>query len=271
MMRVDLGRSGQREIAAKAYLSRKDIAELVLPEHVDKIGNWAFAHMKNMKRLIVPKRQILLGKEVFKGCDSLEQVMIQDYGKAECEVLPDAGYLLAAALVKLDGQRLFLPEQAGSREWMQDFDKLLQDFIHDEDESGFRPMWFGGEEDYDDNDTNVERYREERRQDKVKLLILRLCYDAELTEENKKEFSGFLRELLLLPVFPAALWNTAVQCCQTNSKGIRILTESGCITLENETMVLHAMEEFLPEGRAVLLKWCAEHLGKEDFFGKMEL
>ncbi len=77
-MRLDLSGCEEREIAAKAYLSRKDIEELILSDRTERIGNWAFAHMKKLERLIVPCRELILGKEILKGCDALVHIGVRN-------------------------------------------------------------------------------------------------------------------------------------------------------------------------------------------------
>ena len=45
-------------IGAKAFLSCKTIEKLWLPDTVRKIGDWAFAHMKNLKEITLPAETI---------------------------------------------------------------------------------------------------------------------------------------------------------------------------------------------------------------------
>ena len=271
-MRIDLSKSTLSEIGPKEYLSRKDVEELILPIQVERIGNWAFAHMKNLKRIVFPRKQLMLGKEILKGCDRLKQVCI------ESEAADDASYLLAAAVVDMGEQGFLVPEQVGSAEWTEHFDHTLQDFIYSQDETGFQPMWFGGEEDYDDNDTNVELYRRKRQKEKVKLVILRLCHNTFLTPKTRNVYYEFLQSLLVKNVqgdkadeFANELWQMIGADYGQDGEVITCLLDAGCITIQNREIVMEALQEIAPEGKALLLSYFAGRNQGQNFYEELEL
>lgn len=280
-MREDLKASGLSTIAAKAYLSRKDIEELFLPDAIEEIGNWAFAHMKNLKKLVVPCREIKLGKEVFKGCDSLEQIIVglpEALSDVDMVYEPDlihkqsedASYLLATALRYLGAQELFVPQLVGKQEWLEQLDAGFIKFLNDIDETGFNPMWFGGEEDYDDNDTNVEIYRRMRQKEKLFVAMCRLIHDTCLSEEKCEQYHGFLRNILLDGA-SEELWEYLADKYADDSCFISVLTAAGCIHMQNREYVLQKFSGIGPEGKALLVAWFAKQSEKEDFFAEMEL
>ncbi len=281
-MREDLRTSGLTEVAAKAYLSRKDIEELFLPDTVEQIGNWAFAHMKNLKKLVVPRRAIQLGKEVFKGCDKLDRVVIEPYrmndaedydaenGSSEAKRAEDVAYLLAAALRYLGTQELFVPKQVGSDEWLAQFDEKLLEFLDGGDEVGFNPMWFGGEEDYNDNDTNVEIYRKKRQQEKLSVVMLRLFHDTGLSEEARGLCQEFLRNTLLEGDV-SEFWHFLAETYGVQSRLIGVLTDAGCICLQNQKFVLRVFSDIGPEGKASLVAWYAKQTVQDGFFAGLDL
>ena len=43
-----------REIAKKAFLSKKYLRKVSLPETVEEIGDWAFAYCDNLEQVILP-------------------------------------------------------------------------------------------------------------------------------------------------------------------------------------------------------------------------
>lgn len=254
-MRLDLWESGRQEIAAKEFLSRKDIEELILPADITSIGNWAFAHMKNLEYITFPRKEIHLGKDIFLGCDGLKQVRLKG---EENDFLSDAGCMLAGLLPREGTLSLLMPKEIGSGEWFFRADEFLTEFLEEEDESGFQPMWFGGEEDYDDNETNVALYREKRRTEKLALAITRLLHDAGLTAEHRKQLYLFLQNTLAGT--EEAPWQFLAARYGQQSQVFRIVAQAGCVAEKNEQMVLRVMENGSPEGRAFLLQWCAEHL-----------
>lgn len=275
-MLEDLRASGLTEIAPKAYLSRKDIEELVLPDTIEEIGNWAFAHMKKLRRLVVPCREIRLGKEVFKGCEALEQVCIESW-QAECGVercrkkeAADAAYLLAAALRYFCAQELFVPQSFATQAWFAQVDTEFFYFLSGCDENGFNPMWFGGEEDYNDNDTNVEIYRRLRQKEKLSVIMCRLLHDAQMTGECRERYHSFLRSLLL-DGEAEVLWQFLAGQYAENSGLISVLTESGCVSAQNREAVLQRLSGIGAEGKALLLTWYTGQTGNGDFFGEIEL
>ncbi len=275
-MLEDLRTSGLTEIAPKAYLSRKDIEELVLPDTIEEIGNWAFAHMKKLRKLVVPCREIRLGKEVFKGCDALEQVCIE-CRQTECVVnrrqekeVADATYLLAAVLRYIGAQDLVVPQLFATQDWFARVDTEFSAFLSGCDENGFNPMWFGGEEDYDDNDTNVEIYRRLRQKEKLSVAMCRLLHDAYLTEEFRERYYSFLRSLLL-DGEAEVLWQFLAEQYAENSGLVSVLTEAGCVSMCNREVVLQRLSGIGAEGKAILLSWYAGQCGSGDFFDGMEL
>lgn len=275
-MLEDLRASGLTEIAPKAYLSRKDIEELVLPDTIEEIGNWAFAHMKKLRRLVVPCREIRLGKEVFKGCEALEQVCIESR-QPGCGVerhrekeAADAAYLLAAALRYFGAQELFVPQLFATQDWFAQVDTEFLNFLSGCDENGFNPMWFGGEEDYNDNDTNVEIYRRLRQKEKLSVVMCRLLHDAQMTVECRERYHSFLRSLLL-DGEAEVLWQFLAGQYAENSGLISVLTESGCVSAQNREAVLQRLSGIGAEGKALLLTWYTGQTGNGDFFGEIEL
>ena len=45
-------------IGTKAFLSCRSIEQLVLPKTVDSIEDWAFAHMRNLREIVFPAKDI---------------------------------------------------------------------------------------------------------------------------------------------------------------------------------------------------------------------
>ncbi len=243
-MRLDLSGCEEKEIAAKAYLSRKDIEELILPERTERIGNWAFAHMKKLERLIVPCRELILGKEILKGCDELVHIGVRERGTQR----DDAGCLLAAVVRLLGAQELLIPPELGSREWMARFDGTVCAFLERTDDSDFQPMWFGGEEDYDDNDTNIEQFRKKRRAEKLELTVLRLIHAQDLEDRIKMIYQEALRHLLT----EQEDWQELVRRFGKESALIPVLENAGC--LENREAAMKLLQDICPEGKAMLLQ-----------------
>jgi len=182
----------------------------------------------------------------------------------------DAAYLLAAALRYFCAQELFVPQLFATKAWFAQVDTEFFSFLSGCDENGFNPMWFGGEEDYNDNDTNVEIYRRLRQKEKLSVVMCRLLHDAQMTGECRERYHSFLRSLLL-DGEAEVLWQFLAGQYAENSGLISVLTESGCVSAQNREAVLQRLSGIGAEGKALLLTWYTGQTGNGDFFGEMEL
>lgn len=181
------------EIKNKAFLSQKSVYKLSVGESVNKIGDWAFAHMENLELLILPPHELTWGKQVFLGCRKLEQIQIRGDESGN----PATPWLLASAVRILKDDSLLCPELAGSsvhhEEWMKKYDEKLVHFIEAPDEEGFDPVfigWFNVE----DVDDQLPRHLKKRREEKAELILQRLLYPDCLEEKSKNVLVGYLKE-----------------------------------------------------------------------------
>lgn len=196
------------EIAAKAYLSRKDIKEFTVPDSVDEIGDWAFAFMKNLEVLYVPAKPLTIGKEILKGCDHLQDIFCYEASNhvISGQEEPDdklLGYestpesrLFASAVKYLDIYTLFSPEEMGTKDWFFSLDEQLINWLEQDDLTGFTPQWFGGEEDYLEDATNNKAFYENRqRKKKAMFLFQRLDCQRYLSEQSRIQYMKSLQKL----------------------------------------------------------------------------
>lgn len=259
-----------QEISAKAYLGRQDIRELLVPVQVTKIGNWAFSHMKNLKAIWIPAHRIEFGRDVFDECRQLEEVRL--FGEDMSVVNSNATHLLADALVYMKGESLCTPD-SGTAEWMERYDALLIKYLHAEEDADFDFMWFGGEEDYDDTDTNVAKYKKEKRMIKAELIYNRLLESDYLTEDIREILYGCLRQMI--PESGAGvskgtidICNESIELiCQKHShdiRYIRIFTDAGCMTEKNMDYILGHAKSLGTELKAWLLGYRENKIAKRD-------
>ena len=61
-------------IGKKAFLSRKNIRELVLPATIESIGDWAFAYCGKLERVVLSGSVMEIGRLVFTNCGMLQRV-----------------------------------------------------------------------------------------------------------------------------------------------------------------------------------------------------
>ena len=62
-------------ITRKAFLNKKDLYSVALPESIEEIGDWAFANCVGLMEISLPKREVRFGRAVFKNCGNLKRIV----------------------------------------------------------------------------------------------------------------------------------------------------------------------------------------------------
>lgn len=65
-----------RLIPRNTYWGREDITSFTVPEGVETIGGWAFAHCRNMKTIVFPESLKTIDDYAFYGCVALDTIVI---------------------------------------------------------------------------------------------------------------------------------------------------------------------------------------------------
>lgn len=262
--------NGSTEISAKAYLGRQDIRELRVPAQVHQIGSWAFSHMKNLKTIWLPNRFIAFGRDVFDACKELEEIRL--YGEDQSVKNENATRLLADAMVYLRAEDLCIPA-CGTMEWMRRYDGRLLAYLHGDEDADFDYMWFGGEEDYDDTDTNVAKYRKEKRMIKAERIYNRLLQSDFLADETRTSLYAFLRRMIPdeNSAVPENRWDVRDESleviCQRHNRDIRyirIFTDAGCMNERNLDYIMSHTDTLSTELKAWLLGYRENKLARRD-------
>lgn len=180
-------------IGAKAFLSCKTVKKLEIASSVTEIGDWAFAHMQNLEVLELPFRELTFGRKVFLDCGKLVQIQISGDESAN----PGLPFFLASAVRVLKQEELCRPIEAADskkhREWMEKYDLTLMQFLLEDDEKGFDPVFFGWFR-VEDIDDQLPGFLARKRRDKVQLIFERLFYSFYLKDENKERMLAYLSE-----------------------------------------------------------------------------
>ncbi len=261
-------------IAPKAFLSCKGIQSLTLPDSLETIGDWAFAHMQQLTDLYLPAKPIVFGKKVFLDCEKLQRIHVSPDTSGN-DGLPQ---MLAATVTILQDMTLLQPWLAGNEathaNWLTDFDTALQAFIESPDEQDFEPVFYGWFNDEDADSTQLPKYLHKRRSQKLYLAFLRLRYSLHL--------SGTLRQLLLgyladhMPEGKEAhmhtiTWKLLPQYCREEIIYIQLLEEAGALTATNIPTIMEHLTDASPEIIAYLLRLQGNLQKKSDFFDNFAL
>lgn len=256
-------------IARKAFLGKKDLYAVALPESVEEIGDWAFANCTGLVEVSLPKREIRFGRAVFKNCGKLKRIGVREknrmpHGEKCCEE-PE---LLAAAVTLLDAYYLLDPKTAGSLEWLGKWDRKLSSVLRTSDQEGYISQSVYGEEDY--IGTDLEEYISERRKEKVRLAFLRLLHPRGLSAALREELETLLRSFTR-GCGGGETWQVLLGEHGGDREYCRLFAELSCINGENFDGILQDMGEEHPEMKAFFLKFWEDQHGAEDFFQGLEL
>lgn len=250
-----------KKIGKKAFLSRKNLRRVILPDSVEEIGDWAFAYCDRLWEAFLPDRAVRFGKAVFLECSGLKRIVAGDEEAFPAE-------LLAAAVTVMDAPYLLDMEAAGTDEWLEKWDARLSGVLHASDQEGYSRQILCGEEDY--GSTDLDAYISGRRRVKAALSFLRLLFPRGLSESLKQELEEYLRSHTKGEAGEEA-WQVILKEHGTHREYYRLFAELSCVTEENLSGILADIGETYPEMKAFFLRYREEKLAVTDFFEGLEL
>lgn len=246
-------------IGKKAFLSRKNLRRVILPDSIEEIGDWAFAYCGGLREVKLPCRKVLFGKAVFMECGGLEKLTGT---RAQAE-------LLAAAVTAFDAYYLLDLREAGSEEWMEKWDNRLMAAMQTPDSEGFSRQVLCGEEDY--GSTDLSAYISGRRRRKVRLAFLRLLFPEALGKDNREMLEAYLKSCTRGSGTGEEAWRVILEEHGNDRRYYSLFAGLGCITEDNFDGILSDIGEEYPEMKAFFLRYKEETLGVRDFFADLEL
>ncbi len=267
-------------IGKKAFLGQKMLREVVIPDSIEEIGEWAFAHCSNLNFVHIPAKEISFGKGAFKDCVSLKEFVLSKEetvsdgeggrlssgGVGNPNTSAQIGALLAAVPVLLDAPYLLSPTEAGELNWLEKWDARLLALLEKPDREGYSKQVLCGEEDLM---ASIDVYLAERRRQKAFLCYVRLQYDLGLSGELKEVLQKRLKEHTKGCESEAA-WEILLEQ-EATGELLQIFADAGCITEENFEDLLSDLPGEDAEKRAWLLRYRDAHMQKNDFFDEMVL
>ncbi len=248
-------------IEKKAFLSCKTIKEISLPDTIEEIGDWAFAHAERLRTITIPNRALTRGKELFLGCVRLKEICIRT--QEEFRALGLAR-MLAMAVTVLHDYFLFDPPEMGSDTWIARWDAKLADLIRLDDLDGFEELWTCGEEDYEGKDYDIKSYPVEKRKMKLRVVYFRLLHPYKLASKTEQELKEYLK-------VSREAWDIIMEEHADDLEYYRLFADAGCITEENFDRLLTDLAGKDAEIKAYMLKYKDEHLTAADAFSAFEL
>lgn len=246
-------------IGKKAFLSKKNLRGIALPDCLEEIGDWAFAYCGGLCQVQLPCRKILFGRAVFMECGSLTSILGTHA----------PGELLAAAVTAFDAYYLLDLPEAGSREWLEKWDNRLISVMQTSDSEGYSRQVLCGEEDY--GSTDLTAYTSGRRKRKIRLSFLRLLFPQGLSGDNRRLLEEYLQLHTKGSEEGEETWQVILLEHGNDRPYYELFAELGCITEENLDKILGDIGEEYPEMKAFFLRYQEERFGARDFFARLEL
>lgn len=250
------------KIGKKAFLSRKSLLKVTLPETVKTLDEWAFAYCSNLRSVVMPEKKMTFGKGVFFACERLEEIRCE----AEAAEQNALWALLGAVPVLLDAEYLLTPWEVKEPHWIEKWDARMLSILRADDGEGYSKVVLCGEEDLS---ASFEEFVEKKRQMKAVMAFIRLRNPYLLKESIREELLDFVKNHTK-GCESEAVWEVVKQHGDEKPY-FEIFTETGCLTEENFDAVIEDLGQYHAEMKAYFLRFHEEHMKKEDFFDSLSL
>lgn len=262
------------KIGKKAFLSRKSLLEIVVPETVEILEEWAFAYCSNLQRVNLPQKKMEFGKGIFFACAGLQEIRCGAVEETDMEQFSDGQIkgtaepwaLLGMVPVMLDAEYLLTPWEAKEEHWIEKWDAKMLSVLRAEDGEGYSKVVLCGEEDLS---ASYEEFVEKKQQMKAQLAFIRLMNPYLLKEEIEEELLGYVREHTKGCESEAA-WQVIKQHGDEKAY-FEIFTQTGCLTEENFDAILEDLGQYHAEMKAFFIRYRENFMKKQDFFDTLSL
>lgn len=258
-------------IERKAFLSCKTVQFLSLPNTIEEIGDWAFAHMEQLCSVRVPRLPLSCGKELFLGCKRLREIVLWKSQDEWSEYVSQGLYeMLAMAVTVFHDYFLFDPLDFGNDAWVKRWDEKLMTLVELDDLDGFEELWTCGEEDYEGKDYDIKSYPVEKRKMKLRIVYFRLMHPYKISNDTREALRTYLCRHTKGTDTPEA-WELITTEHQNDLEYYQVFADSGCITEDNFDGLLEDMRECGAEIKGYLLRYKEEHFAAKDVFAAFDL
>lgn len=253
-------------LAKKCFLGKKRLRRIILPKTVEKLEDWAFANCDNLEEITLSHKCQKYGKGVFQGCTALKRILTkEDSSQFSPEEKEQIGSLLAATVNVLDAPHLFSLENAGSEEWLRQWDNKLLQYLHTRDKQGFTVVVLCGEEDYGSDENSLAYFIRKKRQAKVRLCFLRLMNPIGIGKDTEQELKDYLKNHSK-GCESEETWQVVLGEHGSERDYYQMMMDCGCIDSDNLEGFLTDLGDNYSEMKSFLLQYKQEKLGVEDFF-----
>lgn len=262
-------------IGAKAFLSCRQVESLTLPDTLEKVEDWAFAHMKGLRDIVFPARRILFGKKTFLGCDGLQRVLLTCGGETVQGQYEGMPFFLASVFrLGMEKMRKDLSDfrlagdAEGQWQWLASYDEAVAQYLMRPDDYDFEPAFIGWF-DVEDVDDQRAGYMTEQRKKKIALVFQRLLYSERISEQTEKIWKEYL--VKRVPEQVLEQMRDVESGYGSHVKYFRIWQKIGGFERYSPKFLLGELVNADPEVKGFLLECELAEAAGNDFFGNLEL
>ncbi len=224
----------EKKILPKQYLGDRSLEYVILDENVEEVGDWAFAHCKKLKKVFLKNPDVRMGKKVFIGCETLENIGFEESDNT----------LLTGFLMR------FMPEKVeinkGEHDWYAKVDRMIKEYIETPDDLGFEGLWTFGEEDYVEKKFDRDVFIEEKKYEKAILAAVRLIENTDSEKIFQNFFQNYIKSFNSVDII--------VRYPSLSLKLIELLKRLDVINVGNKSEILSKYSGLSCEERTLILK-----------------
>ncbi|MBP3296300.1 MAG: leucine-rich repeat protein, partial [Lachnospiraceae bacterium] len=167
-------------IRKKTYMGDRKLVKAIVDPSCEIIEDWAFANCCCLKEVWMPYTIREVSEKAFLNCAAMEQLYLYDTGNTTFSLAKTtADPVLLATVLKCYPKETNLLIQHAKTEsvFLQYTDSRLENFLEEDDSSGFVPFLAGGEEDYIVDDA-AAAFQKKRQFLKTQLIYERLLAET---------------------------------------------------------------------------------------------
>lgn len=247
-------------IGRKAFLGNRSLRQIILPDIIEEIGDWAFSRCTALQKITLPKREIRFGGRIFQKTDSLKEISFTGADKSLAE-------LMALAATALDAEYLIHPLQAGCERWYRNLDARILAVLEEPEDSALKDLVYCAEEDMNEKQEAILKKQEHH---KAQIAFFRLTHPEGMASTVRQYLSEYLCQRTKGCIDESA-WEVIKKnrenCCLYCDK----LFEIGGFHEENVGAALDDLGAYNIELKAYLLRKWQNRQRQSDFWGQLQL
>ncbi|MCR4793491.1 MAG: leucine-rich repeat domain-containing protein [Lachnospiraceae bacterium] len=244
-------------VSKKAFLGKRTIKKIRLPETVKFLGDWCFANCINLTEVWIPSCKA--GEGIFLGCTHLEEIMLPG-------ITADYGAIVAGA-VRYGAPPHLCDISVVETDRFEKWDSWVKLLLEEPDDEGFTNQILCGEEDY--GSTDKEAYESRRRVMKASVCMLRLLHPEMLSDDRKKIMTDYLYRHREGSPDGNETW-IALRDLFPDKRHFDLLSSIDCIDDDNRDIMIRSLKDDRQELKSLLMK-SAGSGAADRFFASLQL